>query len=141
MEVITNSTEQTKKTAVSVALNSQPGDVFALYGDLGSGKTTFTRYFVEALGITNRVQSPTFVIARKYESGAATKIKGVNHLDLYRIRDTKEIDDLNINELFLEPGFVTLIEWPQLVEKTLPKNTKRIYFEFVDENTRKIKIL
>jgi len=132
MEIITGSTEETKKFACEIAKKTKSGDVLALYGDLGSGKTTFTRYFVEALGFKNRVQSPTFVIARKYGN--------VNHVDLYRLTSEKEVEELGLEELLADKKAITIIEWPELSEKLLPKNTSKIHFEYVDENTRKINL-
>lgn len=132
MEIITRSTEETKKLAFEIAKKTKLGDTLALYGDLGSGKTTFTRYMVEGLGLKNRVQSPTFVIARKYGH--------VNHIDLYRITSEKEVEDLGIKEMLEDKNSITVIEWPGSAEKVLPVNTIRVYFEYVDENSRKIRI-
>lgn len=132
MEIITRSTEETKKLASEIAKKIKLGDTLALYGDLGSGKTTFTRYLIESLGLKNRVQSPTFVIARKYGH--------INHVDLYRMTSEKEVEDLGIKEVLEDKNSITIIEWPELAEKLLPENTIRIYFEYVDENSRKIRI-
>jgi len=132
MEIITNSTEETRKFAYQIAKKIKPGDILALYGDLGSGKTTFVRFLVEALGLKNRVQSPTFVIIRKY--------RNLNHIDLYRLTSEEEVKDLGLGEILNDKDSITVIEWPELAEKILPVNTKRIYFEYVDENIRKIKI-
>lgn len=132
MEIITRSTEETKKLASEIAKKTKLGDVVALYGDLGSGKTTFTRYLVESLGLKNRVQSPTFVIARRYGQ--------VNHVDLYRLTSEKEVEDLGLKETLDDKNSITIIEWPELAEKMLPEDAVRIYFEYVDENSRKIRI-
>ena len=132
MENITNSTGQTKKLAFEIAKKIKNSDVLALYGDLGSGKTTFTGYLVEGLGLKNRVQSPTFVISRKYGN--------VNHVDLYRLISEDEVKDLGIEELIEDKNEVLIIEWPELAERFLPKETVKIYFEYIDENSRKITI-
>ena len=132
MESITKSTEETKKLAIELAKKTKKGSVLALYGDLGSGKTTFTRFFVEALGLKNRVQSPTFVVARKYGY--------VNHVDLYRLTSEEEARDIGIEEMLVDKNMITLIEWPEIINNLLPKETVKIYFEYVDENTRKITI-
>ena len=91
-EFISNSTEETKSIAKEISKNLKTGDVLALYGDLGSGKTTFTSYLVHHLGIENRVQSPTFVIARRYSNEGS--LVTVNHLDLYRLTSLDEVKDL-----------------------------------------------
>lgn len=132
MENITHSTEETKKLAFELAKKIPIGSTVALYGDLGSGKTTFTKYFVEDLGLKNRVQSPTFVVARKYGH--------VNHVDLYRLTSEAEAIDIGIEEMLVDKNTITLIEWPEIIEKLLPEKTVKIYFEYIDENTRKITI-
>ena len=132
MESITKSTEETKKLAIELAKKTKKGSVLALYGDLGSGKTTFTRFFVEALGLKNRVQSPTFVVARKYGN--------INHVDLYRLTSEEEARDIGIEEMLVDKNMITLIEWPEIINNLLPEDSVKIYFEYIDENTRKITI-
>ena len=135
MEILSKSTKDTKELAESLAKKIKAGTVISLEGDLGAGKTTFTSYFVHALGIDKRVQSPTFVILRKYEGENLT----VNHLDLYRMQGAEELLDLGLEELFEENG-ITLIEWPGVAEHLLPEDTIRMKFEYVDENERKISV-
>ncbi len=137
MEVLTKSTNETKDLAFELAKKLKSGDVLALYGDLGSGKTTFVRYLVEALGFGCRVQSPTFVLLRKYMGGNGA-IKCVNHLDLYRLVSKEELSDLGLTEVFTEQGCITVIEWPELLEEYLPESTLRLSFEYVDECSRRI---
>jgi len=132
MESITKSTEETKKLAIELAKKTKKGSVLALYGDLGSGKTTFTRFFVEALGLKSRVQSPTFVVARKYGY--------INHVDLYRLTSEEEARDIGIEEMLVDKNMITLIEWPEIINNLLPEDSVKIYFEYIDENTRKIAI-
>lgn len=137
MEFISETPEDLKKLAREIAGNLKPNDVLALYGDLGSGKTTFTRYLVESLGISARVQSPTFVIARKY-NGSGKYINTVNHIDLYRISSKEEIKDLGLEETIKEPNSITVIEWPEIAEKYLPENAVKMHFEYFEETKRKI---
>ena len=132
MEIISGSTDKTKEIAYEIAGKIKKGSVIALYGDLGSGKTTFVRYFVEGLGLKNRVQSPTFVVARKYGN--------VNHIDLYRLSSKEEALDIGLEEMISDENSITVIEWPETIEDLLPSNTVKIYFEYIDENTRKITI-
>jgi len=139
MEVLSSSTCKTEELAGRIAGSLKPNDVLALYGDLGSGKTTFTGFLVKALGIAARIQSPSFVIMRRYENGG-DNISAVNHIDLYRLQDENEVNELGLGEVFIEPNCITVIEWPELAEKYLPKNSKKIYFEYVDENTRRISV-
>ena len=84
------------------------------------------------MGIDKRVQSPTFVIARKYGN--------IDHVDLYRLGTEDEVKDIGLKEMIEDKDSVTVIEWPEVAESLLPKDTLRIYFEYVDETSRKIRI-
>lgn len=137
MEITLNSTDETKELAKQIATNLAVGDIIALYGDLGSGKTTFTRYLVEALGIKDRVQSPTFIVHRIYKGNDLK----VNHFDLYRLTTKEDILDMGFEETLKEDA-ITLVEWPQIIEDYFPKDkTKKMYFEYVAEDRRKVTIL
>jgi len=154
MEEVVISIEETKKLAREIAQTLKAGDVLALYGNLGTGKTTFTSFLVEALGIKAKVQSPSFVLARVYERQSNMEeqvsptpektgkpiqgIDKVNHLDLYRLQSSEEIADLGLEEYFNQPNSLTIIEWPEIAESLLPQHTKRIVFEDLGENSRKI---
>ena len=143
MEFTTYSTQETEKLAQQLAQKVKPGMILALYGELGSGKTTFTSFLVKALGFDNRVQSPTFVLIRHYKKGAGdsvSKLKSIYHVDLYRIMDASEVEDLGIEELFEEKDALVIIEWPELLENYLPENTVKIYFTYLDENSRGINV-
>ncbi len=138
MEITSTSPTATAKLAEQLTPKIKPGSVIALYGDLGSGKTTFTRYLVNNLGSDSRVQSPTFVIARKYKVKDNYNLKIINHLDLYRLKSTEELQDLDLEHYFVDPTAITLIEWPQIAESLLPADHIKINFEYLAENTRKI---
>lgn len=133
-------TSKTQELAREIGKKLKPHNVLALYGDLGSGKTTFTRYLVEALGFADRVQSPTFVILRKYVKSTNEEIGIINHLDLYRLSNTNDLRELGLKELFEERKAITIIEWPEIAEALLPKDTIKIFFEYFDENERKINV-
>lgn len=133
MEYRLKDINDTKNLAKTVSAHLSAGDVVALYGDLGTGKTTFTKLLAEELGFTARVQSPTFVVARRYTKDNGD-IQFINHLDLYRMTTTEDIQELGLEELFTEPKAVTLIEWPELAESQLPQEHISIKFEiFGDE--------
>jgi len=159
MEEVVNSTEETKILAEKLAKDLEVGAVLALYGNLGTGKTTFTRFLVEALGIVAKVQSPSFILARVYERNKdslytnkeekttkhldsptleTSQIERVNHLDLYRLQNPKELEDLGLEEYFGQENSVTIIEWPEIAENILPANTVRIIFEDLGGNSRRI---
>lgn len=136
MDYISKSLEETKKIACEVASQISGGAVLALYGELGSGKTTFTRYLVEALGVVARVQSPTFVVHRKYLGDGKT----INHIDLYRLHTHEEVMAIGLVELVSEKDSVTIIEWPELVAEQLPQETIVINFDYLGEEGRKIHV-
>ncbi len=139
MEIISGSTDQTKKLAEAVAKAVKPGMVLALYGDLGSGKTTFTRFLVEALGFNSRVQSPTFVLHRRYTRDQFhAGITTINHLDFYRLTSKDEVYDLGLSEMLAEKDSILVIEWPELAEDFLAGNQVKIAFSVAGEITRKI---
>ncbi|MBP7928234.1 tRNA (adenosine(37)-N6)-threonylcarbamoyltransferase complex ATPase subunit type 1 TsaE [Patescibacteria group bacterium] len=134
-----DSTQKTKELAYALAKSLKPGDVLALSGDLGAGKTTFTRYLAEALGFKARVQSPTFIIARKYER-ATGDIKRIHHLDLYRLTVLAEVLELGLQDFFADSEAISVIEWPEVAFEVLPTPHKRLHFEVVSDTERKIHV-
>jgi tRNA threonylcarbamoyladenosine biosynthesis protein TsaE len=138
MEILSTSTSETQKLAQAIAQKVKPGMVLALFGDLGSGKTTFTSHLVNALGFDSRVQSPTFVLCRQYKNPAGNPISNIYHIDLYRLTSKAEVLDLGLPEMLTEPHSLILIEWPELAMDFLSKDTIQIHFKTVDENTRHI---
>lgn len=127
----------TQNLARALAKKLQAPSVIALYGDLGSGKTTFTKFLVEELGFKDTVQSPTFVLVRHYVHGAGS-IKTVNHVDLYRLTNLTEVKDAGLEEILSAQDSVTIVEWPEIVQPLLPKNTIKVYFSMESQDTRKI---
>jgi len=123
--------------ASKMAKEAKPGDVYLLFGDLGSGKTTFTRFFVESLGFKSRVQSPTFVIHRIYKKEEG-EIKKINHFDLYRLSSAEEVSDLGLDEIFQQKDCITLIEWPELVDTYHCEDAYRLYFAYENDEKRSV---
>lgn len=122
MEIIeTNSPEQTFAAGKKLGELASPGDVFALLGDLGVGKTVFTQGFAEGLGITEPVNSPTFTILQIYEEGRIP----LYHFDVYRIGDPEEMEEIGFEE-YTEGEGVCLIEWANLIEEIMPPETRTI---------------
>ncbi len=99
-----------KRLAARVAALLEPGDVVVLSGEVGSGKTTFVRAAMHALGVRERVTSPTYQLARSYEGEMAGSSVTLNHLDLYRLEEIGSADVLELED-YLEPGAITFIEW------------------------------
>lgn len=111
--------------------------VFFLYGDLGSGKTTFAQGVGEVLGITQKMQSPTFIIMRSYEL-SNQKWDMLYHVDLYRIESIHNIEELGILDLMQDPKNLFLIEWPERMQQFAPPVRTDVHFTYEDENSRTI---
>ena len=123
--------------------------VLALVGDLGSGKTAFVQAFAEALGVKEKIKSPTFIIFRKSKIPVSSAGKGKKerrkngfenfyHFDVYRIHNEKEILNLGWEEIISNPENIVLVEWADKIEKILPKNSVRIMFKHLKGGKREI---
>ena len=110
--------EDTLQIAYQMARNAQPGQVYALIGDLGVGKTVFTKGFAEGLGIEEPVSSPTFTILQIYEEGRLP----LYHFDVYRIEEPEEMEEVGFDDYVYGDG-VCLIEWAGRIEENLPEET------------------
>ncbi|MDE1875157.1 MAG: tRNA (adenosine(37)-N6)-threonylcarbamoyltransferase complex ATPase subunit type 1 TsaE [Patescibacteria group bacterium] len=116
--------------------------VIALQGELGAGKTTFTKAFAAALGIpAETVTSPTFVIEKRFDIAPAdSHFKRLVHIDAYRLDTSREIEKLGWRETIADPTNIVVIEWPENIGDALPPQAIRIAFTSTDENTRQIDI-
>ncbi|MBP9719041.1 MAG: tRNA (adenosine(37)-N6)-threonylcarbamoyltransferase complex ATPase subunit type 1 TsaE [Candidatus Levybacteria bacterium] len=136
---ITKSVDETQELARKIAKSTKNGAIFALYGDLGSGKTTFVQGFAQALGVSQRIISPTFIIMRMYEmEGEEKNSSNFYHIDLYRTETMQDIEGLGLKEIMEDKDNIVIIEWPEKMENLLPKHTKRIYFKYINEKEREI---
>ncbi len=115
---------------------SQIGDanVFAFYGAMGAGKTTFIKAVCEELGVQETITSPTFAIINEYKDSGGNSIY---HFDFYRINKLEEAFDFGYEDYFYS-GNLCFIEWPELVESLLPDNTVKVYITETDNGTRTI---
>jgi len=121
--------------------NKPKAFVVGLEGDLGAGKTAFTKGVAKALGVEGSVTSPTFVIEKIYKLPKLPqyeKFSRLIHIDAYRLESGKELLGIGWEEILKDPQNLILIEWPERVEDVLPKDTKTIQFRFVDENVREV---
>lgn len=133
-KIITTSFEETQQVGESFAQNLKGGEVIALYGDLGSGKTTFVQGLAKGLGIEKHIISPTFIIMRTYAFGS----KMLYHVDLYRIESENDVEGLGLRELMNDPANIVLIEWPEKIENLLPENRIDIVFTYLEDDRREI---
>ncbi|MFO7768893.1 MAG: tRNA (adenosine(37)-N6)-threonylcarbamoyltransferase complex ATPase subunit type 1 TsaE [bacterium] len=118
--------DATQAAAVELADRLGPGDVVALVGPLGAGKTTFVKSAAAALGVSEEVTSPTFIRLRHYEGDLE-----VHHLDLYRVQDAAEFQSLGLDE-WLDTAGVTLIEWADRAAEVLPPDTITVFLDYAD---------
>lgn len=112
--------------------NQKKPAVICLYGDLGAGKTTFTRYFLKNMGFNGRVKSPTFPILETYA------VNGVDvfHFDFYRIKDENELDCIGVSEYLNAKKAIILIEWPDKAENKIENRLLNIFFDVTDNFER-----
>ena len=143
---VSNSIEETQKFAAGFAKKLKPGDITALYGSLGAGKTAFIQGLAKGLGFTGKVFSPTFIFVRPYKiseqkAGSGERksnIETLYHIDLYRLDKPTDLKSIGIGEFLAEPNSVSAIEWPEKIGKFLPKGATKIKIEVLGENKRKI---
>ena len=121
--------EDTVELAQNIESEKFPNMVICLEGDLGSGKTVFTKGFANALGIDENITSPTFNIVKEYPNGELP----LYHMDVYRLDDAD--DTIGFKDYF-EKGGVTIIEWADIIKNELPKERLEIKFKMISEDTR-----
>lgn len=124
MKIETFSEKETFELGKKLGTEAKPGQIYALLGDLGVGKTILTKGFAEGLGITESVSSPTFTIVQVYEEGRMP----FYHFDVYRIGDIEEMDEIGYEDCFFGEG-VCLVEWANLIEEIMPEETIWITIE------------
>lgn len=124
MIIETHSEQETWEVGKKLAAQAKPGQIFALIGDLGVGKTIFTKGMAAGLGISEPVNSPTFTIVQVYEEGRMP----FYHFDVYRIADIEEMDEIGYEDYFYGNG-LTMIEWANLIEEILPDHYRQITIE------------
>lgn len=138
--LISKSADETRKFAEKIAKSLKPGRVIALYGDLGSGKTTFVQGLAAGFEIKHRIISPTFIIIRSYQLKTKNlKPKMFYHIDLYRTGKA-DFDGLGLKEIINDKNGFVAIEWAEKIEKFLPKNSLKIKLEILSDNEREIKV-
>lgn len=137
METITNSAVETQKLGREIGSSLKGGEILALVGELGSGKTTFIQGLAASLEITSPVISPTFILMRTYKGKFITY-----HIDLYRLEQniSEELYNLGVKDVWGKDKNIVVVEWADKSKESFPKQTKWIYFEYLDGDKRKITI-
>lgn len=131
---LSRSEAETLAIAKEFAATLRPGDVVALIGDLGAGKTVFTRGVAAALGITGEVTSPTFTLIQEYRGQIP-----LYHMDLYRLNSEREILDIGVEDYFYGDG-ICLVEWAEKLGEMFPADAIRVVIRHVDNRSREITI-
>lgn len=135
--IISGSERETLDLAAKMAKKRKAPLCICLYGDLGSGKTVFSKGFALGLGIPKKtVKSPTFALIKKYRAGK----NDFYHCDFYRINEPDDLLGADLGEIFHQKNAMVLIEWPEKIQKLLPKKRTDIYFKYKDETSRIINI-
>lgn len=136
MKIVTKSTEETRAVGARIAQSARPGDIYALIGELGTGKTELVRGFVAALEPDAPVRSPSFTLLNIYE----TPRFAVYHFDFYRLNEPGELTEIGLNE-YLSADGVCLIEWADMfIDELPPESLHTIRFEDAGGDRRRIEI-
>ena len=135
MELRINSLEEIGKSAKTFVEKMGNHKLFAFYGKMGSGKTTFIKAICEALGVTDVINSPTFAIVNEYMDGNGEPIY---HFDFYRIKNIGEVYDIGFDD-YIYSDALCFMEWPELVEQLLPDDTVRVEIIENPDQSRTIK--
>lgn len=148
-EYISKGAAATRRHAQNLAKKLKAGDILAIYGSLGAGKTTFIQGLAAGLGYRGRVLSPTFIFvrpyqiadSRKWKAESEPKIKTLYHIDLYRIESPLDLKTIGIEEFLADKTAISAIEWAEKCEKILPADkTIKIYLKTRGKSTRQIVI-
>ena len=124
MRVETNSPEETFDLGRRMGADAKPGQIYTLNGDLGAGKTIFTKGMAAGLGIEEPVSSPTFTIVQEYSGGRLP----LYHFDVYRIVEPEEMEEIGYDDYFFGEG-ICLIEWAELIRELLPERVISVSIE------------
>ena len=136
MEIKINSLDSIHDAAQQFIGAMEDNTVFAFYGKMGVGKTTFIKSLCEAMGVKDTVNSPTFAIVNEYADEDGNPIY---HFDMYRIKSVAELYNMGYEDYFYS-GAICLIEWPELAEDVLPEESVRVSIEETENGTRTISI-
>ena len=134
MEITIKSLDSIHEAAKEFVKGMGDGKVFAFYGKMGAGKTTFIKALCEVLGVEDVITSPTFAIINEYTDGNGDPIY---HFDFYRIKKLEEVYDMGYEDYFYS-GNPRLLEWPELIEESLPENVIKVTIEEQPDGTRKL---
>ena len=136
MEITIDSIDNIREAARQFVGNMGDASVFAFYGNMGAGKTTFIKAVCEELGVEDVITSPTFAIVNVYRAEETGEL--IYHFDFYRIKKLEEVYDMGYEDYFYS-GALCFIEWPELIEELLPSDAVRVKIEETEEGKRRVK--
>ena len=139
MEIKIDSLEQISKAADQFIDMIGSRTVFAFYGKMGAGKTTFVKAICEQLGVQDVITSPTFAIVNEYQAGKMLKGAPIYHFDFYRIKKLEEVYDMGYEDYFYS-GALCFIEWPELIEELLPTDAVKVTISENSDGTRTVSV-
>ena len=134
--MLSSSPAQTRALGAKLARVLCPGDVLILQGDLGAGKSEFTRGIAQGLGISGPIPSPSFTILNVYEDG----MMPLYHFDWYRLNSSEELYEMGMDEFLLGEG-VSVVEWPSQCPDAVPEDCLEVVFHILDETSRDIELI
>lgn len=140
LQKILKNEQETCAFATELAASLKQGDVIALSGDLGAGKSVFARALMRALGVKDEaLPSPTYAIIQEYNGEQGGVPCKVAHMDWYRLEQSEEVEMLGVREFFEAP-WITIVEWPERAMNTFPSTLKHISLSYVEDNMNQRKI-
>ena len=135
MEIRINSLAEINEAAKTFVENMGDATVFAFYGKMGAGKTTFIKAICEQLGVEDVITSPTFAIVNEYRSATADEL--IYHFDFYRIKKLEEVYDMGYEDYF-DSGALCFLEWPELIEELLPGDVAKVTIAETEDGARTV---
>jgi len=136
--IISKSPKETLALAQKISRKLEGGEVIALNGELGSGKTTFIKGLAKSSAVKEEITSPTFVVLKSYQGKIKDKEIVLVHIDAYRINNIDDIKSVGIEDYLERNDVVMVVEWAERIKEILPADLYQINFKFIDENTREI---
>lgn len=133
MQIIIKSPETIRESAKAFVEAMGDSTIFAFYGSMGAGKTTFIKAICEEMGVEDVITSPTFAIVNEYRSATSGEL--IYHFDFYRIKKQEEVYDMGYED-YIESGAVCFMEWPELIEELLPEDVVKVSIKQQEDGSR-----